>query len=310
MSEKIYVIGHKSPDLDTVAGAIAYASLKNIIEKTDLYTPVITGNINKETEYVLNKFDFKKPEILENASGKKVVLVDHNEFSQAVDGIEEAEILEVVDHHKVNFSYGQPISFNVLPWGASCSIITQKYFDYNLEINENLSGLMLSAILIDTVITKSPTCTESDIRIIDQLSKLSKIENWEDFGIEIFKIRSSVNVLSPREIIKSDYKDFNTNSGVFGVGQVETADLDEFEEKEDEILKELEEIKKEGDYHSVILLLTDIIKEGSKLFVASDNKKKLGQVFNVDLVNNNKVFISGLMSRKKQVAPKIEKSFN
>lgn len=309
MSEKIYVIGHKSPDLDSVAGAIAYANFKNITEKTDLYTPVVAGSINKETEYVLNKFDFKKPEILDNASGEKLVLVDHNEFSQAVDGVEDAEISEVIDHHKVNFSYGQPISFSVLPWGASCSIITQKYFDQSLEINKNLAGLMLSAILIDTVISKSPTCTPKDVMIIEQLSKLSEVEDWENFGIEIFKIRSSVSNLSAKEIIKSDYKDFNTKSGVFGIGQVETVDLGEFEEKEKEILKELESIRKEGDYHSVILLVTDIIKEGSRFLSSSKDEKSLGKIFNIDLVNN-KVFVPGLMSRKKQVAPEIEKFFN
>lgn len=308
MSEKIYVIGHKSPDLDSVAGAIAYASYKNASLKTDAYTPAVCGEVNQETKYALEKFGFEVPAKLENASGEKIILVDHNEFSQSVDGVEEAEIVEVLDHHKVNFGYGRPIPFTVLPWGASCSIITKYFFDNNLEINKNLAGLMLSAILVDTVITKSPTTTENDVRIIEQLSKLSEIEDWETYGVEIFKVRSNVSELSAEEIIKGDFKDFELGSGKFGIGQVETADLSEFDDREAELLDTLEKMKSEGDYHTVILFITDIMKEGSRFLVASQDKEKLGEALGGDL-SENKAFIPGIMSRKKQVAPKIEEKF-
>ncbi len=309
MSEKIYVIGHKSPDLDSVVSAIAYANFKNIQEKTDVYIPAVAGEINRETQYALEKFGFEKPETPEQAPGVKLVLVDHNEFSQSVEGVDEAEIVEVLDHHKVNFAYSQPIPFQVRPWGATATIITDKFFQHNLEINKNLAGLMLSAILVDTVITKSPTTTKEDVKIIDQLAKLAEIESWEEFGIEIFKIRSDVSRLSARDIIKGDFKDFELSSGKFGVGQVETADLSEFDSREEELLQTLEEIKTEGDYHTTILFITDIMEEGSRFLVASEDKEGLGESLGADFSTENKAFIPGIMSRKKQVAPKLEKKF-
>lgn len=307
--ENIYVIGHRSPDLDSVAGAIAYAFLRNKLEKTDLYIPAITGKINKETEYVLNKFNFEVPEVLESAKDKKVVLVDHNEFSQSVTGIEEATVEEVLDHHKVDFSYSSPILFRVFPWGASCSIIAQEFEVNSVDISKEMAGIMLSAILIDTVITKSPTCTDKDISIIEKLSALAGISDWQDFGIELFRVRSSVNKLGAEEIVKGDFKVFVLKQGKVGIGQVETADLGEFENREDELLETLDRIKSKENYHTVILFITDIIKEGSLFLIKTDDKEKLDQAFGVDFATG-KAFVEGIMSRKKQVAPKIEEVFN
>jgi len=306
---KIYIVGHKSPDLDSVAGAISYADFKNTIEKTDKYVPVLAGASNEETEFALKKFGFEKPAILENAKDQNVILVDHNEFSQAVDGIGEANILEVLDHHKVDFKYNEPIKFLVEPWGASCSIIAQMYFDKGIEISKDLAGLMLSAILVDTVITKSPTCVEKDKEIIEKLAKLAGIEDWQDLGMELFKVCSSVKELSAEEIIKSDFRDFNFKAGKVGIGQAETVDLSEFSEKEEELLNELDKLRKEGEYHSALLLITDIIKEGSLFLVSSENQDKVKEALGAKL-EKNRVYIDGIISRKKQVVPKFTDVFD
>ena len=300
--KKIYIIGHKSPDLDSVAGAIGLANLKNILDSDNQYIPAVAGKINRETEFALKKFGFDSPEILKDASNKKVILVDHNEFAQAVDKIENAEIIEVLDHHKVDFKHSEPIAVNVKPWGASCSIIADEYFKNNLELNKNLAGLMLSAILIDTVITKSPTCVEQDKKIIEKLAGIADIADWKKFGMELFKIRSSVSELSDVEIIKSDFKDFNFKQGKFGIGQVETVDLNNFVDREDGIINELNKIKQAENYHSVILFITDIINEGSKFLVATSDQEKVEQALGAEL-ENGKVYIKGVISRKKQVAP-------
>ncbi|MFH0923812.1 MAG: manganese-dependent inorganic pyrophosphatase [Candidatus Falkowbacteria bacterium] len=335
MPDKIYILGHKSPDLDSVAAAIGYANFKNrpspLLRPACLasqcesgrdcdeagmgksndeeYMPAVAGVINKETEFALGKFGFKAPEVLKNAGGKKVILVDHNEFAQAADGIESAEIIEVLDHHKVDFKYSEPIVFNVKPVGATCSIIAEKYFKNNLELNKNLAGLMLAAILVDTVITKSPTCTENDKIIIEKLAGIADIKNWQEFGMELFKIRSSVSELSDAEIIKSDFKDFNFKQGKFGIGQVETVDLNDFAGRENKIIDELNKLKNSANYHSVILFITDIIKEGSMFLVATNDQKKIEQALGVKL-ENNKVYIKNIISRKKQVAPKFMEVFD
>ena len=309
MQEKIYVIGHKSPDLDSVAGAISYAQFKNKLEGVNFYVPVVAGIINKETEYVLEKFGFEKPKILKDLKNKKVILVDHNEVSQSADGREGAEIVEVLDHHKVDFKYSELIVFKVLPWGASASIIAHCYFKNNIKINKNLAGLILSAILVDTVITKSPTCTEKDKEIIEKLAEIAEIKDWKEYGMEIFKVRSSVSDLSPKEIIKSDFKDFVFKVGRIGIGQVETVNLEELNSLEDNLLKSLNDLKKSGDYHSIILFITDIIKEGSRFLVASEDASGFEKAFKVKL-KNNKVYIDKIISRKKQVIPKLTKIFD
>jgi len=304
MINNIYIIGHKSPDLDSVAGAIAYAELKNNLEKTDVYTPAVSGDVNMETAYLLSETNFEVPEKISNISGKKVILVDHNEKSQSCDGIDDAEILEVLDHHKVNFNFESPILFRSFPVGSVCTVIADEFFKYNIEISQNLAKLILGAIMIDTVITKSPTCTEKDIEIIEKLSRILGNKDWKNFGLELFKVRSDVSKLSAKEIIMSDFKDFDTSSGKLGIGQVETVDLSEFDSVQDEILKSLEDIKNSNNYHTVILFITDILKEGSLFLIATNEPEKIQKSFDKKF-ENNKEYIDGILSRKKQVIPKI-----
>ncbi len=307
--EKIYIIGHTSPDLDTVASAIAYANLKNQLTKTENYLPVIAGEVNAETDFALKKFHFEKPSILESLAQKKVILVDHNENSQSLKGREKAEIIEVLDHHKVDFSYSKPIVFKVFPLGASATIIARCYEKNNLEISKEIAGLLLSAILVDTVITKSPTCTEEDIKYIEKLAKIAQIEDWRAYGLELFKIRSSVNTKTPEEIIKGDFKDFNFKQGKIGIGQVETVDLSDFDDLKENLLKKLKEIQEKENYHSVILFITDIMKEGSLFLVAGKDLSKIEDALGEKL-KNNEVYIPGIISRKKQVAPKFMEIFD
>jgi manganese-dependent inorganic pyrophosphatase len=235
--------------------------------------------------------------------------VDHNEFSQSVDGIDKAEIIGVLDHHKIDFQYESPLIFVSLPWGAACSIVAQGFFDRDMAPGKNLAGLMLSAILVDTVITKSPTCTKHDKRIITRLADIAGIKDWKKFGMELFKIRSNVNKSSAVDIIKGDFKDFQTNIGKVGIGQVETVDLNEFKDREDELLQKLQEIKESEDYHTVILFITDIMQEGSQFLVATSDQEKVKEALGSEL-EDNKVYLPGVISRKKQVAPNFTSVFN
>jgi manganese-dependent inorganic pyrophosphatase len=306
--DKIYIIGHKSPDLDSVASAISYAVLKNEIESTDKYVPAIFGEVNKETKYILEKTGVATPESLDNIAGKNVILVDHNEFIQAADGIEEANIVEVLDHHKVDFKYSGIIPFRAFPAGAACSIIFDLYQNNNVVIDKEVAVLMLGGILIDTVITKSPTCTDRDKEIIEKISEIAEVDDWKEFGMELFKVRSNVTELSIEEIIKNDFKDFNFNGNKFGIGQIETVDLNEFESLEERILEGLEKMKGEEGYHTLVLFITDIIKEGSEFIVVTDDQEKIEEAMGSKL-EHGKTYIDGIISRKKQVVPMFEKVF-
>lgn len=305
----IYVIGHKSPDLDSVAAAIALADLKNKLSASNDYVPAIAEDVNKETAYILNKFGIAIPEKLSDLAGKEVLLVDHNEEPQILDGGREAKILGVWDHHKITFKCDTPIEFRVLPWGSTCTIIARHFFCKSVKLEKGLAGLMLAAVLVDTVITKSPTCTEFDREIIGQLSAAAGIEDWKAFGMEIFKVRGAVSEMSASDIINNDYKDFNFKAGKFGIGQIETVDLNDFAGREDELVAELAKLKEEGAYHSIILFITDIIKEGSKFLVATDDQAAMAKALKAELIDN-KVYIPGILSRKKQVVPMMTEVFD
>jgi manganese-dependent inorganic pyrophosphatase len=309
MPDKIYIIGHKSPDLDSVAAAIALAELKNNSSNGNEYIASIAGLPNKETVFALTKFGFFVPEIMESAEEKNIIMVDHNEFQQAVDGMDKAKILEIVDHHKFDFKYAEPILIDCRPWGASCSIIKSIFDSNNIAVSRELAGLMLSAILIDTVITKSPTCTDVDKKIISELSILAGIDDWQAFGMELFSIRSSVKELTIEQIIKNDFKDFNYKAGKFGIGQIETANPSELSERETLLLSEMDKMRQNNDYHSVILFITDIIKQGSLFLISSEEEDKIEMALGKKL-ENKKTYIDGIMSRKKQVLPLLEEYFN
>jgi len=305
----IYVIGHKSPDLDSIVAAISYADLKNKLAGTDIYKPARAGEVNKETEHVLKKFGFSIPEGLKSLSGKQVVLVDHNEEAHSLEGIDKGEILEVLDHHKINFFHEEALEFKSLPWGSTSTIIAKEYFDRNIEMDKNLAAIMLSAVLSDTVITKSSTCTDMDRQIIEKLSEKAEIADWHEFGKENFKINSSVNDLSAREVLEYDYKNYDFKSGKFFIDQFLTVDSSDLEKREDELMAEMEKFKKEGGYHSVILFITDIIKEGSKFLIVSDEMEKIEEAFSTK-TEEGKVYLEGIISRKKEVVPNLTKAFD
>lgn len=305
--ETIYVTGHKIPDLDSVAAAIAYANLKQKTDPKRTYVPASAGELNAETKYVLDRFGIEAPEIITSIAGKPVILVDHNEKGQAIDDLEGASILEIIDHHKMDFSYGDPIRIIIEPIGSTCSVIAKMYKADDIAIPKDLAGIMLGAVLTDTVITKSPTTTQDDLHIIEELAETAGVNDWREFGMEIFEVRSSVSSLSDKEIVTADYKDFDINGRKFGIGQVETVDFSQFSDRLPGLLKALEEKRTEGAYHSVLLFISDIIKEESLFLVSSEEAEAVAGAFGKSLENNR--FTAKVLSRKKEVVPSLLKVF-
>lgn len=307
MKNTIYIVGHKSPDLDSVAAAVSFAYLKNKLDPENKYIAARSDEANMETKYAFEKFGVELPEALNDATGKKIILVDHNEKGQIIDNIDDAEIVEVVDHHKMKFEYGSPIFIHIEPMGSTCTILAKMFESSNIEIPKDIAGIMLSAALIDTVITKSPTCTQEDVEIIKKLSEAVGVD-YMDFGIELFKIRSNVKSLPAMEILHSDQKDFDINGKKFSISQVETVDLGEIAPSTGKLFEAINAKKKEGEYHTVILFITDILNKGSRFLVASDEPEKFEETFNCKL-ENNECYVEGIMSRKKQVAPPLLENF-
>lgn len=292
-----YVVGHRNPDTDSVVSAIAYAEFKG-----NNFIPAILGELNNETKFILEKFDIKTPVLLNSINEEdKVVLVDHNEQSQTIEGIKDFQIIEILDHHKINISFSSPIYLSTKPYGSTASLITEKFLETKKEISTKIAGLLLSAILSDTIIFKSPTTTEIDKEFAQILAKISGIENIVEYGMELFKKKAEVSSKTASQIVFNDFKDFDFKGKKIGVGQIELIDANDIMNRKSEIIVEMENIKN-NDYFAIILVVTDIMKEGSYLWVVG-NKESIYNIFNITDENNYK---EGFLSRKKQVIPPLE----
>lgn len=295
----VYVIGHKSPDTDTVCSAIAYARIKG-------YIPATPGPINEETAFVLNTFGVPVPGELGSAEGKKLVLVDHNEASQSPDDIAKAEVIEIIDHHKMNFSNPNPIAILIEPVGSTATILAKKYKDVVAK-DKALAGILLGALLSDTVVFKSPTTTQEDKDVAAVLAKIAGIDDMMKFGIDVKKAKANIADKSIKDVIFADFKNFDFAGKKVGIGQTEVVDLTDVYNRASEVMNFLNDLKAKEGYEMVIFVATDIIKEGSELYFAGD-KAKIEKAFNTK-VEGDSVYIPGLMSRKKQVVPVVEKTF-
>jgi len=302
-----YIFGHTTPDSDSIIGAISLSYLKNQLGEDTV--PTRQGEINPETAFILGKFGFEAPQLKSSYASESVYLVDFMESSQAPDDINEATILGIVDHHKLgDLKTDTPLEMWVRPVGCSNTIIKQMFDYYKVDIPKDLAGMMMCAILSDTVIFKSPTCTKEDTKACKELASIAGIEDYKALGMEMFIVKSDVLSATPRELVLRDFKDFNMGSAKVGVGQLEVVDLSVFDDMKDALFDAMKELKEEGSRDSVLLLLTDIMQEGSQLLVYSDTPAKIEEAFDIKL-EDNQSWLKGVMSRKKQVIPFLEKVF-
>jgi len=302
----VYVVGHKSPDTDSVAAAIAYAALMKA--KGEDYVPAVSGKLNPESEVVLKQFGFPTPETLTDATGKKIALVDHSDLAQAPDNLSAGEVVAVVDHHKIgDVTTNQPIFFCNMPVGCSCTVLKILYDLDGVKVDPKVAGIMLSAILSDTVNFKSPTCTDADKKAVKELAEIAGVKDTDAIFMEMLKAKSAVAGVPPMDLLHRDYKDFDMKGKKVGVGQLELATLDQVAEMRDALLAAMKE-QKGSERHSVLLMLTDVVKEGTDLMVVSDDPTMIEGAFGAKLQGNS-MWIDGMMSRKKQTVPNLQKAF-
>ncbi len=287
-----YVIGHKNPDTDSVCAAIVYARHKNC--EAAVPTP-----INKETAFVLARFGVEAPVLLGDASGEELILVDHNEWSQAVDGAKEAEILEVIDHHRIGgITTPRPIFFHNEPVGSTCTVLSRL-----LDVTEKDAPLLLSGILSDTLAFRSPTTTDDDRRAAEKLAEALGID-IEKFSKKLFKAKSDISGMSAEELLDKDAKRFEMGERKVYVAQLELTDISSAKKLKDDFVEIMEARVKTG-FHTIILALTDIINEGSELIVASEEPELVEKAFGKK-ISDHSFYAKGLLSRKKQIVPELE----
>lgn len=303
----LLVFGHKNPDTDSICSAVSLAYLKNKLgQNAKAYA---LGEVRKEAQYVLDYFKVDAPTVLTSISnicnddkdlvleGKpQVVLVDHNEYGQSIDGLADADLVEIVDHHKLGgMATDTPLSMRLMPVGCTCTIITQMYKENNVEIPYEIAGLLMSAILSDTLIFKSPTTTEMDKLAVEELNKIVNVD-VEKYAMDMFKAGTSLDGYSVEEIVHMDFKPFDMSGKNVGIGQVFTLDIDAVLNKQDEFLAYINST----DFDILVLAVTDIIKEGSYL-IYKGSDKLISDAFNVEASQG--VFVEGAVSRKKQLVP-------
>ncbi|CAA6827438.1 MAG: Manganese-dependent inorganic pyrophosphatase (EC, partial [uncultured Sulfurovum sp.] len=264
---------------------------------------------NPETAFILERFGFEKPMLKTNYAGENVYLIDFMESSQSPEDIAEATILGIVDHHKLgDLKTAGPLEMWVRPVGCSNTIVKQMFDYFGVEIPKDLAGMMMCAILSDTVIFKSPTCTKEDTKAVKELAEIAGIEDPKALGMEMFIVKSDVLNDTKEALVLRDFKDFNMGSEKIGVGQLEVVDLSVFDNMKEELFEAMQKIKDEAGRHTVLLLLTDIMQEGSQLLVLSNDNSKIETAFSVSL-EDNQVWLPKVMSRKKQVIPFLEGQF-
>lgn len=233
---------------------------------------------------------------------KKVILVDHNERHQAVEGIEQAEVLEIIDHHRVgDIQTISPIYFKNEPVGSTCTLIAEMFLQKNMYINNDLAGLMLSGMLSDTMIFKSPTTTEKDIRIAEKLSELAGLDSLK-WGKEMFDNISVLGKQSDIELVSQDLKEYTSQQTVFAISQIETVDLNRITERKEGLKKAMLDICNKNGYAFMCLMVTDIIEEGTQLIVSGEKSALVEEAFGASNLDDT-VFLKGVLSRKKQVVP-------
>ena len=307
MKNEILIFGHKNPDTDTICSSMVKEILnkKNGCEKSKA---VRLGNVNKETQYVLDYLGLEAPELIEKVEeGQEVILVDHNEFNQSVEGIEEAKILGVTDHHRIaNFETSEPLYYIAKPYGCTSTILFEEFKQLGHEIERTEAILMASAIISDTLLLKSPTTTEHDRKALEELGKIANI-NVEEYGLEMLKAGTDLDDFSAEELINLDAKSLDKNGTKFVIAQVNTVSIDDVLKRQKELEEAINKTIAEKGLSLFVFAITDILNSNSEAIVLGEKGDVIEKAFDKKL-ENNRVFLEGVVSRKKQLIPFIDKN--
>ncbi|MCY8028884.1 manganese-dependent inorganic pyrophosphatase [Bacillus inaquosorum] len=300
--EKILIFGHQNPDTDTICSAIAYADLKNKLGFNA--EPVRLGQVNGETQYALDYFKQESPRLVETAANEVngVILVDHNERQQSIKDIEDVQVLEVIDHHRIaNFETAEPLYYRAEPVGCTATILNKMYKENNVKIEKEIAGLMLSAIISDSLLFKSPTCTDQDVAAAKELAEIAGVDA-EEYGLNMLKAGADLSKKTVEELISLDAKEFTLGSKKVEIAQVNTVDIENVKKRQAELEAVISKVVAEKNLDLFLLVITDILENDSLALAIGNEAAKVEKAFNVTLENNT-ALLKGVVSRKKQVVP-------
>ncbi len=311
--KQVIIVSHKNTDTDSVVVTLVLAEFlkktkEPILGFSDFVPePKRTGGLNKETEFVLNYFKQDIPPLIKNIEGKKVFLVDHSSYEQAVEGIKKAEIVGVLDHHKIgDIKTSSPIFYRAEPLGSSSTLLAKMFLEKEISLDKKEAGLLLSGILSDTLNLSSPTTTEEDKRIVKKLSDISQ-EKPDKLIAKMFEAKSDINDISSEELVEKDYKEFEVSGKRFGIGVWETTNPSQIEKRKKEILSALNKLKKERNLQLIFFASVNVLKAESILYLPNKEEKEIAEKVFEKKEKDNLILLPLVVSRKKQILPPIIK---
>jgi manganese-dependent inorganic pyrophosphatase len=306
--EKIFIFGHKNPDTDTICSALAYADLKT---KSGINVePIRLGEVNGETQFALNTFGAEAPRLVEKVATevKNVILVDHNEFQQSADDIRDVTILEVIDHHRIaNFETSGPLYYRAEPVGCTATILNKIYKEKGIAIEKNIAGLMLSAIISDSLLFKSPTCTREDVEAANELAKIAGVDA-QVYGLDMLKAGADLSSKTVEQLISLDAKEFQMGENLVVIAQVNSVDTNDVLSRQQELETVITQTIEQRNLDLFLLVITDILNSDSVALALGNAQNAVEKAYNVTL-DNNTALLKGVVSRKKQVVPVLTEAF-
>ena len=304
---KVLVLGHKNPDTDSIMSAISYTYLLN---QTGVEAEAVAlGKPNEESQYALDYFKMDAPRVVSSVANEvdTIALVDHNEAQQSVEDRNQVKIMSVIDHHRIaNFEVAEPLYYRCETVGCTNTILYKMYKEKNVTIPKEIAGVMVSAIISDTLLKKSPTCTEEDIKAMEALAKIAEID-LETYGLALLKAGTNVGAKTAEQILEMDAKSFPMGDKSVRIAQVNIVDFDDVLAKKDELMQVMQEKASAENYALFLLVVTNILTSNSKGLV-------VGQATQVEnafeaKVEDNLIDLLGVVSRKKQVVPQLTRAF-
>ncbi|WCF07492.1 manganese-dependent inorganic pyrophosphatase [Paenibacillus thiaminolyticus] len=300
--EKVLIFGHKNPDTDTICSAIAYADLKTQLGFD--VEPVRLGSVNGETQFALDTFQAEAPRLVETVANEVngVILVDHNERQQSANDIDQVQVLEVIDHHRIaNFETSGPLYYRAEPVGCTATILNKMYKEHGKTISKNIAGLMLSAIISDSLLFKSPTCTEQDVAAARELAAIAGVDA-EKYGLDMLKAGADLSDKSIEELLSLDAKEFTMGSAKVEIAQVNAVDVNDVLSRQAEVEAALSDIIAKKGLDLFVFVVTDILNSNSVAIALGSKSDAVEKAYNVSLENNT-ALLKGVVSRKKQIVP-------
>ncbi|MFH0373704.1 manganese-dependent inorganic pyrophosphatase [Streptococcus sp. A22] len=308
---KFLVFGHQNPDTDAIASSYGWAHLEREVFGRDAEA-VALGTPNEETAFALDYFGVTAPRVVESAKAEgvsQVILTDHNEFQQSIADIKDVEVAAVIDHHRVaNFETANPLYMRLEPVGSASSIVYRAFKENGVTPPKEVAGLLLSGLISDTLLLKSPTTHATDPQVAAELAEIAGV-NLEEYGLALLKAGTNLASKSAEELIDIDAKTFGLNGNDVRVAQVNTVDIAEVLERQAEIEAAMTAASAANGYSDFVLMITDIVNSNSEILALGSNIDKVEAAFNFKLEDNH-AFLAGAVSRKKQVVPQLTEAFN